>query len=85
MPNTKTSAQFGTSGHQVAMTQTPSRLKALYRLVKKVSATTGLFRFHLSSELLGQEMECIINSDDVVQFATIQVQIALQLYEARIP
>ena len=54
------------------ITQMFSRLKALYRLAIEVGIITGLFKFSLFSELLSQEMECIIDSDDVVQFASMQ-------------
>ena len=33
---------------------------------------TTLFRFQLSSELLGQEMDFIINATEIMQFANIQ-------------
>ena len=33
---------------------------------------TGLFQFQFSSELLGQEMDCIIDADDIMQFVNMQ-------------
>ena len=44
----------------------------LYQVVKKLKSDKGLFKFQLSSDLLGQEMECIIDAADIMQFATMQ-------------
>ena len=67
----ETSAQSGNSGLQVKIFQMPHRLKAMYKFVKNLKVITGLYRFHFSSELLGQEMDCVIEFDDVALFATI--------------
>ena len=40
--------------------------------MRKLKGDTGLFRFQLSTDLLGQEMDCIIDADDIMQFATMQ-------------
>ena len=53
-------------------TQKAHKPKALYKLAKKVSGDIGIFKFQLSSELLGQEMDYIIEFNDIVQFATMQ-------------
>ena len=42
----------------------------LYQVAKKLKSDKELFKFQLSSDLLGQEMECIIDANDIVQFAT---------------
>ena len=44
----------------------------LYKVAKKLKSDKGLFKFQLSSDLLGQEMDCIIDAADIVQFATMQ-------------
>ena len=44
----------------------------LYKLAEKLKGNHRLFKFQLSGDLLGQEMECIIDVDDVVQFATMR-------------
>ena len=44
----------------------------LYKVAKKLKGDKGLFQFQLLSDLLGQEMECIIDAADIVQFATMQ-------------
>ena len=50
--------------------QAPNNLLMLYKVAKKLKGDKGLFKFQLSSDLLGQEMECIIDAADIVQFAT---------------
>ena len=39
-------------------------------MAKKLKGDQGIFKFQLSGDLLGQEMECIIDAADIVQFAT---------------
>ena len=53
-------------------TQTPRNLVILYKVAKKMKCDTAIFTFQLSSDLLGQEMDCIINTDDIMQFITMQ-------------
>ena len=50
--------------------QTPKNLLVLYQVAKNLKGDKGLFKFQLSGDLLGQEMECIIYNDDIMQFAT---------------
>ena len=50
------------------MTQTPRSLKVLYKVAKKMNGNIELFRFQLSSELLGQEINYIIDTDDIVVY-----------------
>ena len=52
-------------------TQTPRNLMVLYNITKKMKGNIELFRLQLSSNLLDQEMNCIIIVDDIMQFATI--------------
>ena len=52
--------------------QTPKNLLVLYKVAKKLKGDQGIFKFQLSGDLLGQEIECIIDVDDIVQFATMQ-------------
>ena len=42
----------------------------LYKVAKKLKGDTGIFRFQLSSDLLGQGMDYIIDVDDIMQFTT---------------
>ena len=53
-------------------TQTLGNLMELYEKAKEQKGDYGLFRFLLSDDLLGQEMECIIDADDIKQFVTMQ-------------
>ena len=53
-------------------TETPSNVMVLYKVVRKMKSDTKNFRFQLSSDLLGQEMDCIIDVDDIMQFATMK-------------
>ena len=50
--------------------QTPKNLLVLYQVAKKLKGDKGLFKFQFSSDLLDQEIECIIDVDDIMQFAT---------------
>ena len=52
--------------------QTPNNLLMLYQVAKKLKSDKGLFKFQLLSDLSGQEMECIIDATNIVQFATMQ-------------
>ena len=53
-------------------TETPNNLLILYQVAKKLKGDKELFKFQLSDDLLSQEMECIIDADEIVQFATMQ-------------
>ena len=53
-------------------TQTPRNLMVLYRVAKKLKGDHGLFTFHLSGDLLGQQMDCIIDAIDIIKFTTMQ-------------
>ena len=44
----------------------------LYKVARKLKDNTRIFRFQLSSDLLGQEMDCIIDADDIMQFVIMQ-------------
>ena len=44
----------------------------LYKVAKKMKGDTRIFTFQLSSDLLGQDMSCIIDPDDIMQFAIMQ-------------
>ena len=46
--------------------QTPKNISVLYQVAKKLKGGKGLFKFQLSDDLLGQEMKCIIDADDVI-------------------
>ena len=46
--------------------QTLNNLLMLYKVAKKLKGDKGLFKFQLLSDLLGQEMECIIDAADIV-------------------
>ena len=50
--------------------QKPKSLLVLYKVAKNLKGDQEIFKFQLSADLLGQEMECIIDADDIVQFAT---------------
>ena len=72
-PKTKSPIQSGTSKvRQPRPAQTPNNLLVLYKVAKKLKSDKGLFKFQLSSDLLSQEMVCIIDVTDIVQFATMQ-------------
>ena len=66
-PKTKSPAHSGTSeARQMRTAKTPKNLMVLYKVAKKLKGDHILFKFQLSDDLLGQEMECIIDVDDVV-------------------
>ena len=72
-PKTKSPIQSGTSKvRQPRPAQTPNNLLVLYKVAKKLKSDKGLFKFQLSSDPLGQEMDCIIDAADIVQFVTMQ-------------
>ena len=52
--------------------QTLNNLLVLYKVAKKLKSDKWLFKFQLSSDLLGQEMDCIIDAADIMQFTTMQ-------------
>ena len=52
--------------------QTPKNILVLYQVAKKLKGDKGLFKFQFLGDLLGQEMECMIDADDIMQFATMQ-------------
>ena len=69
----KSLIQSGTSKVcQPRPVQTPNNLLVLYKVAKKLKSDKGLFKFQLSSYLLGQEMDYINDAADIVQFATMQ-------------
>ena len=72
-PKTKSPIQSGTSKvRQPRTAETPNNLLVLYKVAKKLKSDKGLFKFQLSSDLLGQEMDCIIDAADIMQFITMQ-------------
>ena len=61
-PKTKSPPYLGTfKARQMRPAQIPKNLLVLYQVVKK-----------LKGDLLGQEMEWIIDADEIMQFATMQ-------------
>ena len=72
-PKTNSPPNSGTSkAYQTRTAQTPKNLLVLYQVAKKLKGDKGFLKFQLSGDLLGQEMECIIDAVDIVQFATMQ-------------
>ena len=53
-------------------TQTPKSLLVLYKVAKNLNGDQGIFEFQLSGDFLGQEMECIIDAANIVQFTTMR-------------
>ena len=52
--------------------KTLRNLIVLYKMGKKFKCDPGLFRFQLSRELLGREMDCFIEAYDIMKRATMQ-------------
>ena len=59
--------------------KTLRNLIVLYKMAKKLKGDTGIFRFHLLNEFLRQEMDCIIDAFDIMQFVTMQEISAVSL------
>ena len=71
-PSPKTKSPPHSSTSKARQRRPAKNLLVLYQVAKKLKGDKGLFKFQFSGDLLGQEMEYIIDADDIMQFVTVQ-------------